>query len=56
MVPVGLGIPTAVIVGNNIGAMNLDVAKYFAKLCVAIGFIWGMCSVLAVLVFKNYLI
>ena len=30
MIPVGLSIPTAVLIGNNIGAMNIPAAKYLA--------------------------
>ena len=51
MVPVGIAIATNVLVGNNIGAYRIDVAKFYAKMCFLAGFVWAIASVLAVFLF-----
>ena len=53
MIPAGLGISTAVLVGNNIGQMNIEVAKYFGKLCFSVGLCWSVASFAAIHVFKS---
>ena len=54
-IPMGLGIPTAALVSSNIVSKNIKGAKYFAQICFAIGLLWSIFSVVAVLLIKKYI-
>ena len=56
MVPVGIAIATNVLVGNNIGAFKIELAKFYARMCFLAGFVWAIASVLAIWLFQNQLI
>jgi MATE family multidrug resistance protein len=45
MIPVGIAIASNIMVGNNIGANEVHVAKYYAKMCNLTAFIWAVASV-----------
>ena len=53
MVPVGIAIATNVLVGNNIGAFKIELAKFYARMCFLAGFVWAIASVLAIWLFQN---
>jgi MATE family multidrug resistance protein len=56
MIPVGISISTSILVGNNIGAYNLEAAKFYAKMCFITALIWSVLSVLVVVLLKDLMI
>lgn len=56
MIPVGIAIATNVLVGNNIGANRLDLAKYYAKMCFTAGLIWAILSVAVVAILQKQIV
>ena len=56
MVPVGISIATTIMIGNNIGAMRTDVAKFYAKIGGGITFTWAIFIVIVLNIFTKPII
>lgn len=56
MIPVGISIATTITIGNNIGAMKVDVARFFAKIGGAITFSWAILIVVVLNIFTRPII
>eukprot|EP00347_Sterkiella_histriomuscorum_P010943 403374339 len=56
MIPVGLAISSTILVGNMIGANNVEGAKIYAKMCSFSAFLWAIASVVAINVLQNTVI
>lgn len=56
MIPVGLAQACIIMVGNNIGAKNIAMAKTYAKFCTVTALSWGLLSVALMLIFGESLI
>ena len=51
MIPVGLSSSATVLVGNNIGSLDLVAAKFYGRLIVYVGLIWSTGTGLTVFLF-----
>ena len=47
---------TNVIVGNNIGASNVKSTRYYAKMCILVGLIQAVLSVLLLVILDNLVV
>ncbi len=56
MIPVGIMMSSQIIVGNNIGANKVGVAKLYAYMCFKTAVIWGFCTILILLIFRPYIL
>ena len=46
MIPVGIAIASGILVGNMVGAGNIEGAKIYAKMCTLSSAIWAVGSVI----------
>lgn len=53
MIPVGISQAATILVGNNIGAKNIEGAKVYAKNCTTTAFIWAAGSVIFINVLRG---
>lgn len=56
MIPVGISSSTNILVGNNIGACHVDKSKFYAKMCILAGVLWGVLSVLITYLMQSVII
>jgi Na+-driven multidrug efflux pump len=56
MIPVGIMMSSQIIVGNNIGANRVAVAKRYGYMCFKTAVIWGFCTILILLIFRPYIL
>jgi Na+-driven multidrug efflux pump len=54
--PFGISSAAAMTVGNFIGMSRIDAAKAYAKICTLSAFIWGLASILLLVLFKESII
>ena len=56
MIPVGISTSTTILVGNQIGSLALEQAKFYAKMCIVTAFIWSSLSVFVMNALKSTII
>jgi multidrug resistance protein, MATE family len=56
MIPVGITTSSQIMVGNNIGANRVPVAKVYALMCFKTAVIWALCTIAILLVFRPYIL
>ena len=56
MMPVGIMTSSQIMVGNNIGANRVPVAKVYALMCFKTAAIWAFCTITILLVFRPYIL
>lgn len=53
MIPVGITISSQIMVGNNIGANKVSVAKVYGLMGFKLGLIWSFFTIALLLIFKD---
>lgn len=48
MIPVGIAVSASILIGNNIGALNINAAKTYAKYCTLTAHIWAVFTVIVI--------
>ena len=56
MIPVGMSASTNILVGNNIGAMNLELSKFYARMCISAAFMWSTLSIAVMYLLQSTII
>ncbi len=56
MIPVGITMSSQIMVGNNIGANKVSVAKVYALMCFKTAVIWALCTVAILVVFRTFIL
>ena len=54
MIPVGITIASQIMVGNNIGANKVAVAKAYSFMCFKTAVIWALCTIALLIIFRPY--
>lgn len=52
MIPVGITMSSQIMVGNNIGANRVPVARVYALMCFKTAVIWALCTIAILVVFR----
>ena len=53
MIPVGIMTSSGIMVGNNIGANKVAIAKAYGLMCFKTGLLWAFCTIVLLILFKN---
>ena len=56
MIPVGITTSSQIMVGNNVGANRVPVAKVYALMCFKTAVIWAVCTIVILLIFRPYIL
>lgn len=56
MIPVGITLSAQIMVGNNIGANKVSVAKVYGLMFFKTTLIWALCTVTILVVFRNLIL